>query len=98
MWALTRAIYFTESADNHFPIGLGSTELMRVTPGSETWTNICHKVHRQMDTVKIIRIERVQSEWLWEGYAIGKQRLCIKNKGEVNEKELYHGSSSTPTT
>lgn len=69
---------------------------MMVMPGSETWTKICQSINRQKNTVNIIRIERIQSEWLWEEYAIGKKRLSIKNKGEVNEKDLYHGSSNTP--
>ena len=45
--------------------------------------------------VKICKLERIQNKWLWRKYVRHKEAMSEKNKGAVNEKELFHGTSST---
>ena len=45
--------------------------------------------------VKISSISQIQNKWLWERYSREKKRMQLKNGKRVNEKELYHGSSTT---
>lgn len=47
-----------------------------------------------MDGVSIVEIKRIQNCWLWDMYCFQKDRMALKNKGVVNERELFHGSSS----
>ena len=67
-------------------------ELFPVDSGSPEW----HKVVGNFNTTlpnSVIKVTRIQNKWLWERYAQHKQRLAFKNNGNVNEKELFHGTS-----
>ena len=41
------------------------------------------------------RIVRIQNLWLWRKYVNHKHSMTEKNKGDVNEKDLFHGTTST---
>ena len=45
--------------------------------------------------VRVCRIERIQNLRLWRKYASHRLSMREKNKGDVNEKDLFHGTSST---
>lgn len=47
---------------------------------------------KSMPDADIISVQRIQNKWLWERYSQHKERIREKNDGEVNEKELWHGS------
>ena len=47
-----------------------------------------------MPNAEIIQISRIQNTWLWGKYVSHKKRLDLKNNGNVNEKELFHGTSN----
>ena len=68
------------------PVNLGSTE----------WNGILSRIHKTLPSVQVVRVERIQNKWLWERYCFSKQRMSEKYGGITNEKELFHGSSSTP--
>lgn len=72
----------------------GVVELKSVERSSETWTAISDRFQQNL-AAEIVQIERIQNEWLWERYVFAKQRMIAKNRGEVNEMELLHGTSST---
>ena len=71
-------------------------ELMPVGAGSSEWNRILHLMQKTLRTVRITCLERVQNEWLWDKYAAAKERMSVKNRGVVNEKELFHGTKATP--
>ena len=43
-------------------------------------------------------ILRVQNSWLWERYAFNRERIALKNKGMLNERDLYHGTGGIDPT
>lgn len=96
-----RALEFRSSADAKFPVPstweLPATtlELKPVHKHSSEWMDVVGKMQESMDTVSIVKIERIQNPWLWERYAFCKQRMAKKNQGNVNEKKLFHGTRGT---
>ena len=45
-------------------------------------------------SMEVVSIDRIQNEFLWEKYCHHKERMSRKGSERVNEKELFHGSSS----
>ena len=48
-----------------------------------------------MPSATIIQITRIQNKIIWERYSEERKRLCVKNRGVVNELELFHGCRRT---
>lgn len=70
-------------------------ELKSVAQRSREWIDIDNEVRKTL-CVKISRIERIQNKFLYTKYDLCKRRMQHKNGGVVNDKRLFHGSSSTP--
>ena len=71
-------------------------ELKEVHEGSEEWVGI-HKRMTDIDfNVRLVQVERIQNLWLWEVFERSRCRMSEKNKGQVNEKLLFHGTKNTP--
>jgi hypothetical protein len=71
--------------------------LKEVKEGTGEWTQV--KQHMMTEPgfpAMIIRIERIQNRWLCDAYQQSRKRMADKNNGQVNEKVLFHGTSSTP--
>lgn len=45
--------------------------------------------------MKIVKLERIQNKWLWERYARHRERIRLKNNGQCNEMDLFHGTRGT---
>ena len=45
-----------------------------------------------MSDATIVSIDRIQNQWLWQRYFQHKEMIREKNKGAVNEMELFHGT------
>ena len=71
-------------------------ELKTVKTGCSEWNRIHSRVVETLPSAKILKLERIQNQWLWEKHTFSKQRMAVKNRGDVNEKELFHGTRSTP--
>ena len=69
--------------------------IAQVPPGTTEWMSLEHKVKESMNDVRIVGITRIQNCWLWDMYCFNKDRLALKNKGVINEKELFHGTRTT---
>ena len=70
--------------------------LKSVPRGSEEWAEIEMLMHASLPSARIQTLQRIQNQWLWEKYSFSKERMHEQNKGIVNEKRLFHGTSSTP--
>ena len=68
--------------------------MIRIQKGTGEWDHVQGLVQATVPNAKIQSVERVQNMWLWEKYAFTKHRLSKKNLGVVNEKDLFHGTSS----
>lgn len=68
-----------------------TTELFSLTPGTPEWNRVEQRFKQTM-TNQIVNISRVQNTWLWEKYVMHRKRLGVKNEGNINEQELFHGT------
>ncbi|XP_019855862.1 PREDICTED: uncharacterized protein LOC105313855 [Amphimedon queenslandica] len=71
-----------------------NTELKPVKVSSLEWTKVVSAIKKTMVDANILKIERIQNKFLYEKYDLCKKRMHEKNNGLVNEKWLFHGSSS----
>ena len=67
-----------------------TTELFPLHKGSLEWLKVERKF-RQTMTHPILEIIRIQNIYLWEKYVEERNRM-EKFKGQVNEKDLFHGT------
>ena len=67
-------------------------ELFAITRGSLEWNKVESHFNTTLPSVAVLQITRLQNKWLWERYAQHKRRLEYKNSGNVNERELFHGT------
>ena len=72
-----------------------SCQLFSVRHHSTEWRRIASLLRETMQNVKVIEIRQIQNKVLWEKYQQDKKRICEKNNGNANEKELFHGSRKT---
>ena len=93
--AVTKASATFETPDDWGPQTV-KIELKTVTEKSSEWNRIQSHVNKTLPSAQILKLERIQNQWLWEKYTFSKQRMTEKNKGDVNEKELFHGTRGTP--
>ena len=68
-----------------------TTELFHLTDGTE-WIKVADKFLQTMPQARITSVQRIQNTWLWDRYVKHRERLHLKNSGQVNEIELFHGT------
>ena len=66
----------------------------KIQRGTGEWDHVQGLIQATVPNALIQSVERIQNLWLWEKYAFAKHRLSKKNHGDVNEKDLFHGTSS----
>lgn len=66
-----------------------------VIRGSDEWNIAVGRVHKSLPSAKVMKLERIQNQWLWERYAFSMERLSEKNHCVVHEEWLFHGTGST---
>jgi len=71
-----------------------TTELFSVRRGTPEWQHVERKFAATMGSGRIIELTRIQNKCIWEKYVHEKKRLDQKNNRAINEKELFHGTSS----
>ena len=86
---------FNRYPANFWTEQIHSILIAQVTPGTTEWLSLEHKVKESMNDVRIAGITRIQNCWLWDMYCFNKDRLALKKKGVINEKELFHGTRTT---
>ena len=70
--------------------------LYKVQRNSDEWKKEVASIQKTLDEAAVVKLERIQNEWLWERYSFAKKQMSKKNKGCVNEKHLFHGTRTTP--
>lgn len=80
------------------PVGwypqVDDTEVFDVVCGSQDWESV-KEIWQRTCSWSIVRIQRIQSRWLWRQYTLSRERLAHKNNGRHNEILLFHGTSTT---
>ena len=69
--------------------------LDRVRHDSNEWKEEVKRIRNTLGGVSIVKLERIQNKWLWERYSFAKKQMSKKNKGQVNEIHLFHGTRKT---
>ena len=59
------------------------------------WNIAVGRVHKSLPSAKVMKLERIQNQWLWGRYAFSMERLSEKNHCVVHEEWLFHGTGST---
>ena len=70
-------------------------ELKSVSKGSHEWKYILSLMRDTLPNILIHKIERVQNKPLREKYELEKRQMEKRNKSEINEQYLFHGSKTT---
>ncbi|XP_067113157.1 protein mono-ADP-ribosyltransferase PARP14-like isoform X1 [Osmerus mordax] len=70
-------------------------KMVTLNPGSPEYIRVEKEFRKTGLASAIIKIERVQNGSLWKNYQIKKKHLENKNKHTNNEKQLFHGTSSS---
>ena len=81
---------------NHWDAQTEKVVLKPVRSGSKEWNDINSRIHKTLPSAQVVHVERIQNQWLWEKYNFSKQRMSEKYEGIINEKDLFHGTRSTP--
>ena len=69
--------------------------IKEVTIGCPEWKRVAQLVLNTLPQVDVLKIERIQNRSLWEKYVFHARRMKEKNKGNLSERELFHGTSGT---
>ena len=67
-------------------------ETISVACGTSEWIWLEQRVKEIIQEAKISKILHIQNKWLWDKFAVHKNRMHYKNSGYTNEKDLFHGT------
>ena len=73
-----------------------SLSLKAVQPSSNEFGRVLSLMQRTLPNVRIIKLERIQNEWLWTRYSQHRELIKKKNQGIAQELDLFHGTRSNP--
>ena len=89
------ALPSSESVGPYWQKQTNLIEVINVVLSSREGQEIQKEFEQSLPFSTIVGIKRVQNKWLWEKYAFCKRRMLEKNGvSGVNEKRLFHGTSS----
>ena len=69
-----------------------TTQVFVLQQGNQERIRVEQLFRQTMPSSTIHQISRIQNKWLWGRYVFQRKRLGIKNGGNVNEMELFHGT------
>ena len=69
--------------------------MKKVSRISQEFQKVLTRMRETMPNVTIQKLERIQNQWLWEKYAQHRTRIHKKNKGKIEEEDLFHGTRDT---
>ena len=69
--------------------------MKNVSKTSGEFKKVLERMQETMPDVTIKKLKRIQNQWLWEKYAQHRTRIQRKNKGTIEEEDLFHGTSKT---
>ena len=70
--------------------------LKEVSPTSIEFSKVLSLMRLTLPNVRIIKLERIQNEWLWTRYSQNRKLIKKKNQGTAQELDLFHGTGSNP--
>ncbi|XP_002942644.2 protein mono-ADP-ribosyltransferase PARP14 [Xenopus tropicalis] len=76
---------------NWDPMDKEQMKIVPLSPGSPEYNHVGGMFARSCQ-MRIITIQRVQNQYLWQNYQIKKQSIDNKTGSTNNEKQLFHGT------
>ena len=76
------------------PMGSDHAILVKLDPKSNEYRDALFHF-RKSSNKRMVKIERVQNRYLWQEFLSTKMQIAAKNKGEVNQRVLFHGTRNT---
>ncbi|XP_010291658.1 PREDICTED: poly [ADP-ribose] polymerase 14-like [Phaethon lepturus] len=73
-------------------------KIVELKPGSREYRDVQERFLRTCQTLKIVKIERIQNPFFWKAYQIKKREMDNKNGNRNNERLLFHGTSKESLT
>lgn len=70
-------------------------QLFNVRSASSEWKSVEGLMKRSLETVQIVRVQRIQNRQLWDKYALEMKHMEERNSGSVGEMKLFHGTRDT---
>ena len=62
------------------------------------WESVEGLMKQSLKNIKIIQLQRIQNQQLWDKYSLEMKHMSEQNHGKVNEKKLFHGTRKTDPT
>ena len=72
--------------------GSDKVEKFVVNQENNEWRYYQQRFLVSLPHTEIHEIIGIQNKWMWQQYVFERKRLHDKNKGAINEMELFHGS------
>ncbi len=67
-----------------------------VLPDSKEGQQVFSLVQETLVTAQLISLHRIQNVWLWSRCSHCRDLMLLKSRESATEKNLFHGTSSTP--
>jgi len=67
--------------------------IVDVSDSSTEWKEVLSMMKKTIPNAVLIKLERIQSCDLWEKYKLEGNQMGHRNRDEINEKYLFHGTS-----
>ena len=83
---------YSFSKPPYWELQTSDVQVFHVIKECDEWKNVEIKFKATMPSSTITDIQRIQNELIWKRYSFHKQYIEEKNKGTVNEMNLFHGS------
>ncbi|XP_062972713.1 protein mono-ADP-ribosyltransferase PARP14-like [Elgaria multicarinata webbii] len=83
----------TASPEHWEPMGQSRIKVVELKPDMKEYQTV-KRQFCQGCKCTIEKIERIQNPYYWQAYQIKKQEMDAKNGSSINEKLLFHGTSS----
>ncbi|XP_009470176.1 PREDICTED: poly [ADP-ribose] polymerase 14-like [Nipponia nippon] len=68
-------------------------KLVELKPETREYRDVQERFLKTCQSLKIVKIERVQNPFFWKAYQIKKREMDNKNGNRNNERLLFHGTS-----
>ena len=93
--SLAAVTHTTTQYPSEWVFQTSTSQLFDLDEQSNEWTRVTSLFKETMPSAEIHSVKRIQNKRLWERYSQQKDWIREKNNGQVNEKELWHGSRNS---
>ncbi len=75
--------------------GIKECSIYNISSNKQEWKDVEMKFKKTMKNANIEKIQRIQNRKLWRVFSIEMEDIKIKNSGNANLKNMFHGTNKT---